>query len=90
MKLPQCSNNKPTPPSESMRVGWLMCAAMLIVLAALLTGCATTSPPPAPPCPTLPVAPPVSTPKPSMSYSENVRQQLEDWQKRLMATPLTR
>ena len=38
MKLPQCSNNKPTPPSESMRVGWLMCAAMLIVLAALLTG----------------------------------------------------
>ena len=76
--------------NENTKVGSLLLAAILLVLAALLTGCGATLKPPVSPCPTLPAVPSGLTPQPSTPYSVNVQQKLKDWQNRLTATPLTR
>ena len=67
----------------------LICAAALIVLVGLLTGCATNSQPSAVNCPTLPQMPLVSEPIPSQSYSETALQNIEAWRNRLIGTPRT-
>lgn len=75
--------------NENTKVGSLIFAAILLVLVALLTGCATTSVPPVSPCPVLPATPSVSTPQPSIPYSDSVQADLNEWQRLLQATPLT-
>mgnify|MGYP007125366987 FL=1 len=75
--------------NENTKVGSLLLAAILLVLVALLTGCGATSKPPVSPCPTLPAVPSVSTPAPSIPYSDTVQSNLNEWQKLLQATTLT-
>ncbi len=62
---------------------------LLLLPAALLTACATTSIPLVPTCPALPAPPPVTTPQPSKPYLESAQEKLNDWRDRLKATPLT-
>lgn len=56
---------------------------LLMGLAVLLTGCATSLPTPAVESPSLPTKPSVATQTPSVSYSESARQRIETWQNRL-------
>lgn len=76
------------PQNEKTRFGLLLFVVIVTGLTLSLTGCATTSPPPVSPCPTLPAIPSGITPPPSQTYSANARQKLEDWQSRLTTTPL--
>lgn len=62
------------------------CAAMLLLPALLLTGCATTSMPSAPASPQLPPPPALSQPIPQQSYSERASADIETWQRRLIGT----
>lgn len=64
------------------------CAAMWLLLALSLTGCATPSTPSAPSSPTLPPPPSLSQPIPQQSYSERARTNIEAWQRRLTDTRL--
>lgn len=60
-----------------------LCAAMLIPLAVLLTGCGASLPISAVECPVLPTLPSVATPTPQVSYSQNAQKNIERWQKSL-------
>ena len=64
------------------------CAAILIMLALSLTGCAHNSPSP---CPEqkLPPVPALTEPIPPESYSLRAQQSFKAWQERLIATPVT-
>ena len=64
------------------------CAAMWLLLALSLTGCATPSTPSAPSSPTLPPPPSLSQPIPQPSYSERAQQNIKTWQQRLIGTQL--
>lgn len=62
---------------------WMLLAAVL-----LLTGCGHLPTPPCEPQP-LPKMPALSEPLPSVSYSKQVQTNIESWEKRLIATPMT-
>lgn len=65
------------------------CALILMLIAALLAGCATPSPPLSVSCPQPPL-PPAVTPPPSRStYSASVQSDLVKWQQQLTGTPAT-
>ncbi len=59
------------------------CAAMLLLPAVLLTGCAAPSTNSVQVSPTLPQAPSLREPIPLQSYSERASANIEAWQKRL-------
>jgi hypothetical protein len=59
-----------------------------LLLALLLTGCATTSLPPSKP-PEIPPSPALSEPLPSLTYSEQWRLKVEEWRKRVTPTSTT-
>ena len=59
---------------------------LLLLLPALLTGCAATSPTCAPVSPQLPAPPSISTQLPPASYSLTVAESLQTWRKKLMDT----
>ncbi len=61
----------------------LLCALILLPLAALLTGCATPSIPSVQSCPALPSMPAAATPQPSHPYLQMWNGLAETWQKRL-------
>ncbi len=70
--------------------GWpqpvkLACVLMLLVLVALLVGCAAPSPPDA--WPKNPAPPQLSEPIPQKSYSSKALQLIKSWHERLMGTP---
>jgi len=69
-----------------LRLGWLLCAGMLMALALLLSACTT---PPTPPCEVQkpPTPPALSQPMPSESYSVSAARAIEAWRKLLMGTP---
>ena len=62
------------------------CAAMWLLLALSLTGCATPSTPSAPSSLTLPPPPSLSQPIPQQSYSERASTNIEAWWNRLIGT----
>lgn len=68
-----------------------LCAPTLLVLALLLTGCASKpqQPPSASPCPKLPPPPSLNLPLPPASYSLTVQENIKSWEKRLTGTSLT-
>ena len=69
-------------------------AWLLLVLAASLTACAHTCPPPTPPVVIKPadIPPPAAElmiePRPSEEYSNNARADMQDWLKRLEGSPV--
>lgn len=66
-----------------------LCSAMLPALALCLTACASKPPmPPAALPMALPPPPSLSTPLPSVSYSQTAAERIRSWRDRLMATPL--
>ena len=72
-------------------LGAVIGAVLLLVLpAALLTGCAAPSTHSAPACPALPLPPSLSEPIPQQSYSDSVRALLQTWQQKLTPTQVTR
>ena len=58
------------------------CAGTLMLLALLLTGCASKSTLPSAPVPS-PLMPAIATPLPSVDYSISVRQDIENWATKL-------
>lgn len=78
----------PTTPKRNAPAPFKPRRLMLPALVLSLTGCATSSPPVCPP-PVLPPAPVLLQPIPPVSYSLSVQRSLQDWQKRLTATPPT-
>ena len=64
-------------------------AAMLTLLAASLTGCATTSAPAVAVCPANPAPPALSEPIPAVSYSASAQQRIQSWRQSLTGTPQT-
>lgn len=75
--------------SKLLRLDSPLWPVMLLLLVLSVTGCATNSPPPPSACPVLPAVPSVTTPQPSTTYSDSVRQHLSNWRAKLTATPLT-
>ncbi len=67
----------------------LLSVLMLMLLAGLLTACATNSPPTSVQCPALLPMPPVSTPTPSQTYSASAQKDMQVWRKRLTGTQAT-
>lgn len=66
-----------------------LCSAMLPALALCLTACASKPPmPPAALPMALPPPPSLSTPLPSVSYSQTAAERIRSWRDRLMATRL--
>lgn len=63
-------------------------AVILLLLAANLTACATSSPTLPVELPTLPPPPPLSTPLPSASYSLTAAEAIKNWRAKLMGTRL--
>ena len=59
----------------------LRLAALLLLLAASLTGCATCSPPVQPTLPPVPAE--LMQPPPNEAWSETVQKLLQEWQQRL-------
>lgn len=59
---------------------------LLIVLAALLTGCAASSQTSSAICPALPQMPAVSEPIPSQPYSDSVSIDIAAWEKLVIGT----
>ena len=59
---------------------------MLLLPAALLTGCATPSTSSAPASPALPLPPSLSEPIPQQSYSERASTNIGAWRNRLIGT----
>ena len=51
-------------------------------------GCQSNSVKPTNVCPVLPIKPSLSTPLPTVSYSKLAQQNIEQWQKKQMATQL--
>lgn len=68
----------------------LPCSVMLAALALSLTACATKPPTPPAVSPPLPPAPSLSTPIPSLSYSESAAAVIKQWRLRLTDTVLMR
>ena len=64
------------------------CALSATLLSLLVAGCATTSPPSVPDCPTPSRPPALRQPMPSQAYSINVSRNIESWEKSLMGTPV--
>jgi hypothetical protein len=64
-------------------------AVMLTLLASLLVGCATTSPPSVVEPPKIPNRPELSQQLPSTTYSSSARTDIEAWRKRLTDTSPT-
>lgn len=71
-------------PSKPLR------SVMLLALALSLTACASKPPTPPAVSPRLPPAPSLSTPIPSLSYSENAAAVIKSWRQRLTGTVLMR
>ena len=80
---------KLSPPKTNAAALSRICAWPLMVLALSLTACATTSPPVAVTCPPPPVMPSAREPQPSKPYSSSAQAAIQEWRKRLAATPLT-
>ncbi len=57
------------------------------LLSLLVVGCATTSPPYVPDCPTPSRPPALRQPIPSLAYSTVASKNIEQWQKLLTGTP---
>lgn len=74
-------SNAPKPVPQPLKLALLICAASL-------QACATNSPPQTPVCPPPPTPPFVSTPQPSMSYSESAKQRTQIWREKLKGTRL--
>ncbi len=66
----------------------LPCSVMLAALALSLTACATKPPTQPVALPQLPPPPSLSTPIPSLSYSESAAAVIKSWRTRLTATVL--
>ena len=71
------------PPNAKQRY-----ALSAIVPLLVLVGCATTSPPYAPDCPTPSRPPALRQPIPSQAYSTSASKNIEQWEKSLMGTPV--
>ena len=71
-------------PSKNKRA-WL---ALLLLPLAMLAGCASNSVKPISELPQLPQPPSESTPQPLTSYSSSAASDTQNWQQRLMGTPL--
>lgn len=71
-------------PSKSLR------SVMLLALALSLTACATKPPTQPAESPRLPPPPSLSTPIPSLSYSESAAAVIKSWRQRLTDTVLMR
>ena len=69
------------PPNAKQRY-----ALSVIVPLLALVGCATTSPPYVPDCPTPSRPPALRQPMPSQAYSTSVSRNIEAWQRLLMDT----
>ena len=67
----------------------LLRAAMPMLLAASLTGCATPSAPPVAACPANPPAPALSEPIPPVSYSLSAQELIKGWRKSLTGSTPT-
>lgn len=65
-----------------------LCAAMWLLLALSLTGCASKPQMPPAASPQLPPPPSLTTPLPPVSYSLTAADAIRNWRARLMATPL--
>ena len=59
-------------------------ALWLLLLASLLTACATPPTPSVSACPVLPSKPLARQPMPSQPYSQSAKEDMERWQKNLM------
>lgn len=69
-------------------VRWLR-AAMPLLLAVSLTGCATPAAPPVAVCPVNPPAPALQEPMPPATYSLSAQRLIKSWREQLTATPTT-
>lgn len=66
------------------------CAALLLLLALSLMGCASKPPMLPVALPTLPPPPSLTTPLPPVSYSLTAADAIKSWRQSLMGTPLMR
>ena len=64
-------------------------AAMLMLLALSLIGCATPSPQPVVVCPANPPPPALSEPMPRETYSASAQRLISTWRQSLTVTPAT-
>lgn len=76
--------------SEKPKRAWLKTSAMLMLLAALMMGCAAPSTVSAPAYPVLPPRPSLQELIPQQSYSDSAQRNISEWQRRLTDTLLTR